>query len=81
MNRIKFDAENRPFVRDTGIGLWQLVDWISSGQSEEEVLSRHPELEPADFPHAYQWAKFLTGVLGLSDRMKRIVAEVKAKLE
>ena len=81
MNRITFDAESRPFIRNTGIGLWQLVGWISSGQSEGDVLSRHPELEPADFPDAYHWAKFLTAVLGLDDRMKRLREEVRAKFE
>lgn len=81
MNRITFDDQNRPFVRDTGVGLWQLVAWFSQGQSEEEVLAKHPELEPADFPDAYQGAKFLTAVLGLDDRMKRIRQEVRARFE
>jgi uncharacterized protein (DUF433 family) len=81
MNRITFDAESRPFIRDTGVGLWQLVAWISSGHSEEDVLAKHPELEPADFPDAYQWAKFLTAVLGLDDRMKRIREEVRERFE
>lgn len=81
MNRITFDAESRPFIRDTGVGLWQLVAWISSGHSEEDFLSEHPELEPEDFPDAYQWAKFLTAVLGLDDKMKRIRDEVRAKFD
>lgn len=63
MRRIIFDRHRRPFIRDTGIGLWELVGWIASGQSEEQVLSEHPELEPADLPESYSWARLLTATL------------------
>jgi len=31
------------------IAVWELLDWLAGGASENQMLADYPELEPADF--------------------------------
>lgn len=36
--------------------VWDVLDMLASGLSEEEILSDYPYLEKADFPAVYAYA-------------------------
>ena len=42
-------CDGQPTVRGLHLPVWQVLDWLATGQSEAEILAAHPELEPADF--------------------------------
>lgn len=49
VERIAYDADGRPRIRDTGIDAVDVSNELGVDHlSEDEVLRRHPELEPAD---------------------------------
>lgn len=78
-DRITFDRLHRPFIRDTGIGLWQFLDWIAAG-TEDDVLREHREIEPGDFGAAYRWGLFLLVGSRAPLVMREFHKEIKAKL-
>lgn len=49
--RITIDPARRsgkPCIRDTRIAVYDVLDYLASGMSEEEILNDFPELEPDD---------------------------------
>jgi uncharacterized protein (DUF433 family) len=50
-NRISTDPGKRggkPIIRGLRITVYDVLDYLASGMSEEEILSDFPELEPED---------------------------------
>jgi uncharacterized protein (DUF433 family) len=57
--RITTEPDNRggkPCVRGFRITVWDVLGWLGSGMTEEEILEEHPDLEKADFQAVYQYA-------------------------
>jgi uncharacterized protein (DUF433 family) len=80
MTRIIFDSQQRPVIRDTGILLHELLDWIGDGTTEAEIIHDHPCLEHADFEEAFRYGLLLMHATRLAERMNEIRFEVHANL-
>jgi uncharacterized protein (DUF433 family) len=39
----------QPCIRGLRITVWDVVRWLDTGTSEQEILADFPELEPEDF--------------------------------
>ena len=46
----------QPCIRGLRITVWDVLDMLASGMSEEEILADYPYLEKADFPAVYAYA-------------------------
>ena len=46
----------QPCIRGLRITVWDVLGWMRPGESEDQILRDYPELEPADFPAALQFA-------------------------
>ncbi len=46
----------KPCIRGLRITVWDVLGWLGSGMTEEEILYEHPDLEKADFPAVYRYA-------------------------
>ena len=46
----------QPCIRGLRITVWDVLDMLASGMSEEEILHDYPYLEKADFPAVYAYA-------------------------
>jgi uncharacterized protein (DUF433 family) len=46
----------KPCIRHMRISVWDVLGWLGSGMTEDEILYEHPDLEKADFPAVYQFA-------------------------
>jgi uncharacterized protein (DUF433 family) len=56
-DRITVDLETgRPCIRGLRITVWDILGWLSSGMTEDEILEAIPELEREDFRAVYDYA-------------------------
>ena len=46
----------QPCVRGLRITVWDVLGWLGSGMTEEQILADYPELEPADFLAVFDYA-------------------------
>lgn len=46
----------RPCIRDTRITVQEILRWLASGATEEEILSDYPYLDKDDFKAAFAYA-------------------------
>ena len=42
-------CEGQPTVRGLRYPVWQVLEWLASGLTIDEIQARHPVLEPEDF--------------------------------
>ena len=57
--RITIEAGKRsgqPCIRNLRITVWDVLNWLAGGMSEDEILSDYPELEREDFRAVYEYA-------------------------
>lgn len=47
----------KPCVRGLRITVWDVLGWLGAGMTEDQILYEHPDLEKADFPAIYQFAR------------------------
>jgi uncharacterized protein (DUF433 family) len=69
LERITIDPEVRfgkPCIRGHRITVQEVLEWLSSGASEEQILADYPQLEPEDFRAVYAYAASLAGQRKLS---------------
>jgi len=43
----------QPCIRDLRVTVWDVLDMLASGMTEDEILEDYPYLEKADFPAVY----------------------------
>ena len=63
LQRISVDPNvcfGKACIRGTRIWVALIVEHLASGQSEEQILSEYPELEPVDLQAALAYAAELT---------------------
>ena len=46
----------QPCIRGLRVTVWNVLDMLVSGMSEDEILRDYPYLERADFPAVYAYA-------------------------
>jgi uncharacterized protein (DUF433 family) len=46
----------QPCIRGLRVTVWDVLDMLASGMTEDEILSDFPYLERADFPAVYAYA-------------------------
>jgi uncharacterized protein (DUF433 family) len=46
----------QPCVRGLRVTVWDVLDMLASGMTEDEILRDYPYLEKADFPAIYAYA-------------------------
>jgi uncharacterized protein (DUF433 family) len=59
LERITTDPNVRfgkPCIRGHRITVQELLQWLSSGASQEQILADYPQLEPEDFLAVYAYA-------------------------
>lgn len=59
LQRITIDSNVRfgkPCIRGHRITVREILEWLSSGASQEQILADYPQLEPDDFLAVYAYA-------------------------
>jgi uncharacterized protein (DUF433 family) len=59
LSRITIVAGQRsgqPCIRGLRITVWDVLDMLASGMTQDEILQEYPYLEKADFPAVYAYA-------------------------
>ena len=46
----------QPCIRGLRVTVWDVLDMLASGMTEDEILDYYPYLEKADFPAVYAYA-------------------------
>jgi uncharacterized protein (DUF433 family) len=46
----------QPCIRGLRVTVWDVLDMLASGMTEDEILDDFPYLEKADFPAVYAYA-------------------------
>jgi uncharacterized protein (DUF433 family) len=46
----------QPCIRGLRVTVWDVLDMLASGMTEDEILKDYPYLERADFPAVYAYA-------------------------
>jgi uncharacterized protein (DUF433 family) len=46
----------QPCIRGLRVTVWDVLDWLADGMTQEEILDDYPYLEKADFPAVYACA-------------------------
>jgi uncharacterized protein (DUF433 family) len=46
----------QPCIRGLRITVWDVLGWLGSGVSQEQILEDYPELEAEDFPAIFEFA-------------------------
>jgi len=46
----------QPCVRGLRITVWDVLDWLAAGETEQQIMADYPELEPADFRAVFEYA-------------------------
>ena len=57
--RITIDPDVRfgkPCIRGHRITVQEILEWLSNGASQEQILTDYPQLEPEDFLAVYAYA-------------------------
>jgi uncharacterized protein (DUF433 family) len=53
---IPSQRSGQPCIRGLRVTVWDVLDMLASGMTEEEILRDYPYLEKADFPAVYAYA-------------------------
>ena len=59
LDRITVDPDVRfgkPCIRGHRITVQEILEWLSSGASQAQILTDYPQLEPEDFLAVYAYA-------------------------
>jgi uncharacterized protein (DUF433 family) len=59
LERITIDSDVRfgkPCIRGHRITVQEILEWLSSGASQQQILADYPQLEPDDFLAVYAYA-------------------------
>jgi uncharacterized protein (DUF433 family) len=62
LERITIDSEVRfgkPCIRGHRITVREILEWLSNGASQHQILADYPQLEPDDFLAVYAYAAAL----------------------
>jgi uncharacterized protein (DUF433 family) len=57
--RITIESGKRsgqPCIRGLRITVWDVLNWLAAGTTEDEIIADYPELERDDFRAVYEYA-------------------------
>jgi uncharacterized protein (DUF433 family) len=46
----------QPCIRSLRITVWDVLGWLATGATQEQILEDYPDLEPQDFPAVFEFA-------------------------
>lgn len=46
----------QPCIRGLRVTVWDVLDMLAAGMTEDEIMSDYPYIEKADFPAVYAYA-------------------------
>jgi len=46
----------QPCIRGLRITVWDVLNWLAAGMTEQQILDDYPELAPDDFRAVYEFA-------------------------
>ena len=46
----------QPCIRGLRITVWDVLNWLAAGMTQDQILEDYPELEPDDFRAVYEYA-------------------------
>jgi uncharacterized protein (DUF433 family) len=46
----------QPCIRGLRITVWDVLNWLAAGMTQEQILEDYPELEADDFRAVYEYA-------------------------
>lgn len=49
----------QPCIRGLRITVWDVLNWLAAGMTEQEILDDYPELQHEDFLAVYEYAAHL----------------------
>ena len=52
-------GSRQPCIRDLHITVWDILKWLGTGASHEQIITDYPELTEEDILAALQWAAAL----------------------
>ncbi len=58
-SRITIESGKRsgqPCIRGVRITVWDVLNWLAAGMTQDQILEDYPELEPDDFRAVYEYA-------------------------
>ena len=58
----------KPCVRGHRITVQEILEWLSGGASQQQILADYPQLEPEDFLAVYGYAAKLAAGRKVSDQ-------------
>ncbi len=59
VSRITIESGKRsgqPCIRGLRITVWDVLNWLAAGMTQDQILEDYPELEPDDFRAVYEYA-------------------------
>jgi len=56
INVVPGQRSGQPCIRGLRVTVWDVLDMLACGMSEDEILRDYPYLERADFPAVYAYA-------------------------
>jgi uncharacterized protein (DUF433 family) len=71
LGRITIDPDVRfgkPCIRGRRITVQEILEWLSGGASQEQILADYPQLETEDFLAVYAYAAELAAERKVSER-------------
>jgi len=71
LGRITIDPDVRfgkPCIRGHRITVQEILEWLSGGASQEQILADYPQIEPEDFLAVYAYAAELAAERKVSKR-------------
>jgi uncharacterized protein (DUF433 family) len=71
LGRITIDPDVRfgkPCIRGHRITVQEILEWLSGGASQEQILADYPQLEAEDFLAVYAYAAELAAERRVSER-------------
>jgi uncharacterized protein (DUF433 family) len=57
----------KPCIRGHRITVQEVLEWLSSGASQDQILADYPQLQPEDFLAVYAYAAELAGTKASED--------------
>ena len=75
LERITINPEVRfgkPCIRGHRITVQEILEWLSSGASQQQILTDYPQLEPEDFLAVYAYAAGLASGNKVSKSLQRM---------